>query len=95
MFLFTSGARSALILGDSGYAWKKYLMVPYLAPWNRAEEKFNNALCRTWVTIEQNLVFLKGDFLVYSLVCILIIVSLISYSVVYFQKHQASTLRVQ
>lgn len=55
-------ARTGLILGDSGYALKRYLMVPYLTPSNRAEENFNNALCRTRVTIEQAFGILKRRF---------------------------------
>ena len=64
MFFFTSGVRSGLILGDSGNAFKKYMypIVPYLALSNRAEEKFNNALCRTRVTIEQTFGVLKRRF---------------------------------
>lgn len=60
--IFETGARTGLILGDSGYALKKYLMVPYLTPANRAEEKFNTALCRTRVTIEQAYGILKRRF---------------------------------
>lgn len=60
--IFETNARTGLILGDSGYALKRYLMVPYLTPSNRAEENFNNALCRTRVTIEQAFGILKRRF---------------------------------
>ncbi|XP_062598669.1 putative nuclease HARBI1 [Saccostrea cucullata] len=60
--LFETGARTGLILGDSGYALRRYLMVPYLVPSSRAEEKFNTALCRTRVTIEQAFGILKRRF---------------------------------
>lgn len=61
-FSFHLDARTGLILSDSGYALKRYLMVPYLTPSNRAEENFNNALCRTRVTIEQAFGILKRRF---------------------------------
>ncbi|XP_056018365.1 putative nuclease HARBI1 [Ostrea edulis] len=60
--LFETGVRTGLILGDSGYGLKKYLMVPYLTPRTRAEEKFNTSLCRTRVTIEQAFGILKRRF---------------------------------
>ncbi|XP_061174870.1 putative nuclease HARBI1 [Saccostrea echinata] len=60
--LFETGARNGIILGDSGYALKRYLIVPYLTPSNRAQERFNTSLCRTRVVIEQAFGILKRRF---------------------------------
>ncbi|XP_061188970.1 putative nuclease HARBI1 [Saccostrea echinata] len=60
--LFETGARNGIILGDSGYALKRYLMVPYLTPSNRAQERFNTSLCRTRVVIEEAFGILKRRF---------------------------------
>ena len=45
---------AGMLLGDSGYPLKKWLMTPYLNPSNRAEEKFNYALCSTRSAVERS-----------------------------------------
>lgn len=42
-----------ILLGDSGYALKPYLMTPYLNPITAKERAFNRALRKTRVLIEQ------------------------------------------
>ncbi|CAG2257465.1 HARBI1 [Mytilus edulis] len=42
-----------LLLGDSGYACKPYLMTPYLRPSTRHQERFNSAQTRTRSVIER------------------------------------------
>lgn len=42
-----------LLLGDSGYACKPYLMTPYLRPSTRQQERYNSAQSRTRSVIER------------------------------------------
>ena len=40
-----NGEINGLLLGDSGYALRQYLITPILQPQTRAERRFNNAHC--------------------------------------------------
>ncbi|XP_061166258.1 putative nuclease HARBI1 [Saccostrea echinata] len=51
-----------IILGDSGYACKPYLMTPYLRPSSQAEERFNTAHSKTRVAIERKFGWWKRRF---------------------------------
>ena len=47
-----SGLNDGLLLGDSGYRCKPYLMTPFLTPKSQAERKYNGANKTTRCTIE-------------------------------------------
>lgn len=51
-----------MLLGDSGYACRRYMMTPYLHPADRSQERFNSSLCRTRVRVEQTFGVLKARF---------------------------------
>ncbi|XP_067670188.1 putative nuclease HARBI1 [Haliotis asinina] len=59
---FENGTYKGLLLGDSGYPCKSYLMTPYLSPANRAQERFNRSQTKTRVLIEQTFGILKRRF---------------------------------
>lgn len=60
---FETGIYNGFLLGDSGYPCRRYLMTPYNNTDNiRSREKFNAALCRTRVLIEQTFGILKRRF---------------------------------
>ena len=44
---FKEGRHKGIILGDSGYPVKRWLMIPVLAPKNRAEERYSSTHCVT------------------------------------------------
>jgi hypothetical protein len=60
--LHVSGEYQGLLLGDSGYALKPYLITPLLNPANPQEERFNRAQMRSRVVIEQTFGILKRRF---------------------------------
>ena len=45
--------KDGIILGDSGYPFKSYLLTPYNDPIFHKQEAFNKAHIRTMVAIEQ------------------------------------------
>ena len=51
-----------VILGDSAYALKRYLLTPFVDPQTPEEKKFNNALCKTRVTVECAYGILRNRF---------------------------------
>lgn len=56
---FDSGEYRGILLGDSAYPLKKWLMTPYLNPSTQAEEKFNSAHTKTRVTVERSICVLR------------------------------------
>ena len=51
-----------LLLGDSGYPYKRYLMIPYLNPVTNKQRELNNAHTRTRVVTEQAFGWWKRRF---------------------------------
>ncbi|XP_052237807.1 putative nuclease HARBI1 [Dreissena polymorpha] len=59
---FEKGIMTGLLLGDSGYGCKRYLMTPHQNTDSPCKERFNISLCRTRVVIEQAFGVLKRRF---------------------------------
>ncbi|XP_046873620.1 putative nuclease HARBI1 [Hypomesus transpacificus] len=59
---FEQGLIDGILLGDSGYPLKPWLLTPYLNPRNRSEERYNHAHCKTRNTVERNFGVLKRRF---------------------------------
>ncbi|XP_061192115.1 putative nuclease HARBI1 [Saccostrea echinata] len=59
---FENGQHNGILLGDSGYPCRTYLMTPYNTNDVRYRERYNSALCRTRVLIEQTYGILKRRF---------------------------------
>lgn len=60
---FENGQHDGLLLGDSGYPCRTYLMTPFNTTNDmRYRERYNTALCRTRVLIEQTYGILKRRF---------------------------------
>ncbi|KAK6172642.1 hypothetical protein SNE40_016257 [Patella caerulea] len=57
-----SGNLSGILLGDSGYGCKKWLMTPLLDPKSRGEQRYNTSHLKTRNTIERAFGVLKSRF---------------------------------
>ena len=61
MLCFVLGMQGFL-LADGGYACTRYMLTPYRSPEGPAQNRYNGALCRTRVTVEQSFGILKQRF---------------------------------
>ncbi|XP_052281487.1 putative nuclease HARBI1 [Dreissena polymorpha] len=59
---FENGQLDGLLLGDSGYACLTFLLTPYLHAQTQSQERYNRALTKTRVLIEQTFGVLKPRF---------------------------------
>ncbi|XP_052817994.1 putative nuclease HARBI1 [Mya arenaria] len=59
---FEDGDVQGFLLADSGYACTRYMLTPYMNPVGEAQARYNGALCRTRVTVEQTFGILKQRF---------------------------------
>ncbi|XP_053379515.1 putative nuclease HARBI1 [Mercenaria mercenaria] len=57
-----NGQYNGLLVGDSAYPCRPFLMTPFNQPASEKERRFNNSLCRARVLIEQSFGILKRRF---------------------------------
>lgn len=59
---FEQGLIDGILLGDSGYPLKPWLLTPFLNAGNRSEQRYNNAHCKTRNTVERTFGVMKRRF---------------------------------
>ncbi|KAJ8039051.1 Protein ALP1-like [Holothuria leucospilota] len=59
---FKRRAHNGILLGDSGYPCKSWILTPYLNPQNPAQQRYNNAQTRTHSTVECTIEIWKRRF---------------------------------
>ena len=57
-----STGKIGVLLGDSAYALKRYLLTPFLEPSTPAEERYNKAVCKTRCGVECTIGILRNRF---------------------------------